>query len=182
MINLLPPTAYKKIVLEYWVRVITIGLLFIGTALIFAIVALVPAYFLIDVQIKSIETNVSQSSEKVATYDVSASELEIATANAQLLTNVTVTPFTEYQNTIERLTGNSITVSALRFNRSDKKPATITIDGVATNRQTLATFRDALDAEVEFIKVDLPISNLIKDKDIPFSIQVQTSSSSLQTP
>ncbi len=181
MINLIPPAAHKKIVIEYWVRVITVGLFMVGTALAVSVVTMLPSYFLINVQKQAIVSVVSESSQKVASYDVSASELEIATKYAELLLQVPDALFTDYQKTIEQLAGGNISITSLRFSGGDKKPGTIAIDGMATNRQALSGFRDALDARDEFVRVDLPISNLIKDKDISFSIQVQTATSTAKS-
>ena len=181
MINLIPPAAYRQIVREYWARVITVGLFLLGSAFAVALVTLIPSYYLISIQMHVVENVVSESTEKLATYDVSESELTVATERAQLLAGGGAVPFTEYQTTIERLAGSQVHVTSVSFTRGLSKLGTVSISGTAKNRQGLASFRDALEAEKDFIRVDLPISNLIKDQDIPFTIQIVTPTSTAIT-
>ena len=48
---------------------------------------------------------------------------------------------------------------------------TLSVNGVAQDRQTLITFENRLNASKYFSNVTLPISNLAKDKDIDFQIK-----------
>ena len=48
----------------------------------------------------------------------------------------------------------------------------VNITGTATDRQSLASFRDRMLAHPLISEVNLPISNLATDKDIQFSITV----------
>jgi hypothetical protein len=178
MINLLPPAAYKKIVREYYLRVVTVALFLLGTTCLLGVVSLSPSYILTSVQMSALKDGVMHSSEKVASYDTSVAELKKANEYALKLQGNGVTLFTDYQQSIENESGSDITVTAMRFARPDSnKPATISIDGTARDRQSLATFRDTLAARADFARVDLPISNLIKEKDISFSIQITTATS-----
>lgn len=47
----------------------------------------------------------------------------------------------------------------------------LSVDGVAQDRQTLITFENHLNTSGHFSKINLPISNLAKDKDIDFQIK-----------
>jgi len=48
---------------------------------------------------------------------------------------------------------------------------TLSVNGVAQDRQTLITFENRLNDSGHFSEVTLPISNLAKDKDIDFQIK-----------
>lgn len=50
----------------------------------------------------------------------------------------------------------------------------LSVGGVATDRQTLLMFERRLNASGYFSEVTLPISNLVKDKDIDFQIKFPT--------
>ncbi len=178
MINLIPPAAYKQIVREYWARVVTVGFFLVGSAFAVASITLFPPYFLISIQMHVVENVVSESSEKIASYDTSEKELAVASQYAQLLNSGESTSFTQYQDIIERIAGTGVVISSLTFNRNSVlNTGAISVGGVAKNRQVLATFRDELEAQDDFGQVDLPISNLIKDQQIPFMIQIVISSS-----
>lgn len=49
---------------------------------------------------------------------------------------------------------------------------TIKLSGVAPDRQTLLDFLNALRQEPTFSAIDSPITNLIKNREIPFNIQL----------
>ena len=46
------------------------------------------------------------------------------------------------------------------------------ISGIATNREVLLSFGKALEYDISFSKVDLPISNFVKGKNISFRLTV----------
>lgn len=53
------------------------------------------------------------------------------------------------------------------------KPAEITASGVADTRDTLLSFVNTLNAREVFSSVDLPISNFVKDRDLPFTLRME---------
>ena len=57
-------------------------------------------------------------------------------------------------------------------NERDPEPATITLIGIATDRESLRSFGRLMEARTEFSTVDLPVSNFAKEKDIEFSMLV----------
>ena len=61
-----------------------------------------------------------------------------------------------------------------------KDKITLSVGGVARDRQTLITFEDSINASGNFAEVTLPISNLAQDKDIDFQIKLGIASSSPQ--
>ena len=62
-----------------------------------------------------------------------------------------------------------------------KDKITISVNGVATDRQTLVVFEDRINVSGGFSEVNLPISNLAQDKDIDFQIKLGVSSSTPRT-
>ena len=48
----------------------------------------------------------------------------------------------------------------------------IHVKGTAHTRETLAQFRDILEASLMFEKVEIPITDLVRDVDLPFAIKV----------
>ncbi len=172
MINLLPPSAFKATVREYRYRVLAVWLYLLGTATLIGTVTLVPPYLLVGAQINVLETSVTSASDKVAQYDDAAKQLTETTDRAELLRSNAPANFTAYKETIEGLVEAGVTVSALTFIRNGTSSVTVAVKGEASNRQTLAGFRDRLESDPSFARVDLPVSHLIKDADIPFSLQI----------
>lgn len=177
MINLIPPAARRSVMREYWFRAISVWLLLCGTGCIIIAVLLFPTYILIRMQVNQIDANMTASSDKVATFDVSSAELTLANTRAQVLTSISSsTPFSTYVDTIETLSGGEVTISQMVFARP-QTGGTIKLSGTAKTRQALAQFRDALEAETAFDAVDLPISNLIKERDLLFFMDITLATS-----
>lgn len=172
MINLIPPTAKRNITYTYWMRVITIWLFLLGTLSIMLTLLFLPTYVEIGNQVAALKQDVASSSAKTSSYDVSAAALLQANQQAQLVVDMpTTTTFFEYLSRLEQLAGVDVQIDTLQFDRHNPV-GTIQVSGVAHTRQGLADFRDAVVADPKFLKADLPISSLIKERDLPFSMHI----------
>ena len=67
--------------------------------------------------------------------------------------------------------GNGISINSLTVMR-DEKNGTIRVEGIASTRESLVNFSRSLQGEPSFASVDLPVSSLAKNRDIPFSIGI----------
>ena len=173
MINLIPPTAKKGIRLEYWLRVVTTWFALLTGALIASIAVMAPAYVLINLQIGSSAESSAAASQKIAGYESVANELNRSNIEAKAVIDTTAyVPISEYISIIRKLEGPDITISDIQIGRSKDSFSPIQVKGEAVDRQSLAQFRDSLLAEPTVASVDLPISNLAKDKDIQFNLSV----------
>jgi hypothetical protein len=177
MINLIPPSAKKSIAFEYWKRVIAVWLGLFSTAFIILSVFLLPTHIALRSEIAYLEETVSAGVDRVSTYDISATELITASTQARLLieNQATNTP-SDLIATLSLYAGNNVTLNNFQFAKLTTVPA-ITVTGLANTRQDLALFRDTIAADERFAIVDLPISNLIKDKDLLFSMEITLATS-----
>jgi len=171
MINLIPPTAKKNIVAEYWVRVTSTWLYLWSFTLVCCAAIIFPAYILISSQVAVYEDSAAQASAKVADYQLATRALVQSSQQASSIVNESrVEVFSTYLDLFENLQGSSITVSTVNIRRSPVGIEPVLISGVAADRQALASYRDRLLAQPVVSEVDLPISNLAQDKDIRFSL------------
>lgn len=172
MINLIPPAAKKIMVREYWTRVLTVWVMLGGTACLIVTLLLLPTYLLLSIKTSVIKEQAAAATQKVASYDVSATELQTANRQAQILLKDTTTlSYSGLVAEFETIAGEGVSINDFRFLQSSTL-GTISLSGVATTREDLANFRDRLESDVRFAKVDLPISNLIKDRDLLFSMSL----------
>lgn len=177
MINLIPPTARRSVTIEYWLRAIAVWLLLLGTSCLILAILLFPTYILIRMQVSLLGTNLTASSDKIATFDVSSAELTLANNRARILTSVTsTTPFSVYMDTVNQLAGGEVEITQMTFSRPESE-GKIKLTGIAKNRQALAQFRDQLEANSAFANVNLPISNLIKERDLLFVMDINLATS-----
>lgn len=173
MINLIPPLAKKKIVTEYWVRVVSVWFIVLGIALFVVVLSLLPVYVLVTSQVKAYESSANEAVAKVAEYDFSASSLAQANVQSQMLMDLKKTKnFSELIDNFNSLQGDLITIDDFEFKRTGLKLDSVQLNGEAKSRKALAEFRDKLMALPEVKDVHLPIANLAKDKDIKFSLSV----------
>lgn len=179
MINLIPQSAKKKLLLEYWVRTLSVWGVLWASALILGAVALLPAFVLIGQQVDIYAASAASASEKVAEYQDVTDQLRTANVQAREAINTLRLPqFSTFITAIKALQGTEIVINSIEMKRGETVDvlAPFLITGVANNRQSLAAFRDRLLAESWVESVDLPISNLAQGEDISFSITVTLTS------
>jgi hypothetical protein len=175
MINLIPSSAKRSLAKEYWLRVISVwffvwsGVLFMGT------IALLPAYVLISTQVEVYKQSAEEAIKKVAVFENVSVALVQASQEAKIIIDEKSLPrLSSYVKRIEGLRGEGVVVNEIRLVRAEEGVAPIVIQGVAQDRQTLASFRDRLQADPLVKDVELPISNLAQDRDVLFTLTITT--------
>jgi len=174
MINLIPPAAKKKIVIEYWTRVLTVWLATAAAVLMIASVFLLPSYVLLHTQIAIYAEGSEQRLVEVTEYNTSVAELISASNQARLwLDQKNYTDLLPVINLIENIANPSIRLESYHLERSDTNQLEpIIITGRASTREALADFRESLLSHADIETAVLPLSNLVRDRDISFSITV----------
>lgn len=177
MFNLLPFSQKREIKREYRRRIIVVALLHMIVAEVILIALLVPALILarsrevefkaqlehlnvltLEEQKGSFSTFLKETTEKLAEL---SPEKNVARSSDAVLLVARVRTEGVRINTIGYQAANTFKGGALR------------VDGKATSRDALLSFRKALEQQSHlFTKVDLPISNFALEKDIPFSIGI----------
>lgn len=176
MINLVPISAKKKLLKEYWVRVLSVWGMLWASALLLGVVALLPAYVIIGMQVNLYQDSADSASEKIASFETVSRELLVANRQSKDILDTAQLPlFSTYLGNIEALEGEAITMNNISMQRTETGGfGEIGIKGVAADRQSLAALRDTLLAETWIEAVDLPLANLAQDRDISFTITVTT--------
>jgi len=173
MINLIPTKARKEVVKEYWVRVVTVWLFILSVFGAAVSLFLSPVYVLVTSQVNIYESSAVEKSEKVAEYDLSAPSLAVASRQAQMIVSLrNKFSFSEMVDILESMKGEGVSLNNFDFRRSDLEIGSVKVQGKALTRQDLIDFRDLLLSHPKIKDIYLPISNLAKDKDIPFSISI----------
>jgi hypothetical protein len=178
MINLIPPDARSRIVTEYWVRVVTAWLFLLAIAATVVGALLLPAYVLVTSQVNLSTTEADVARARVGEHGVTTKVLDAASEEARLIVTSAEDPhLTQVVETIESIIPAGVEATAYTITRQAGGVAPVTLRGIASTRTTLATFRDALLANPQIARVDLPISNFAKDRDISFTVTITVSSS-----
>ena len=173
MINLIPQKAKKSILIEYWVRVISVWCTSWAIALFAGASILLPAYVLIDSQVEVYEQSAAEATQKVADYDNVSKDLVRASQQARVvITEGDLPIFSDYIKLFAELQGPDIQTSKVELTREAEGIGPVEMVGVAKDRQALSSFRDRLLANEQVLEVDFPISNLASKTDIDFTITV----------
>ncbi len=181
MINLLPQSARRRIVIEYWVRVVSVW--FFAISLVCSLVALLlmPTFVLVFGQANAYREGAAEAAEELAAFDLSSAELQEANRSAAtLVREYKLQTFSMLLEEIDSTADEAIRITEYTGQRTDEgNIESIKINGLADSRQSLAAFRDRLEALTEVASVDLPLSNLAKDSNIPFSLAIGLNTESL---
>lgn len=181
MINLIPAHARKQVKIEYWVRVVSVWLLLLTFAVVITAALMVPSLALIRSQLLASGGMYQSVSERNDVYTHLETEVSSANTIAQKLVSLdNETLFSNLIAELQGLMGVHVQIQSISFARTEGKIESITISGDASSRAALVQFRDSIESHRFFDSAELPLSNLAKDKDVPFSITIVTSNALYQ--
>lgn len=176
MINLIPPEAKKTVKYEYWIRVFTVwGFLLSGVCII-AILLLVPSYVLVESEFEALDHEVMRKSGSEETYTAAEEQVSIANRVArQLDVSEPRTSASEVLAAINNLERSGIDLRTYEISRVDGSIQTVQIVGNAVTREALIDFKEELERSPLFESAAVPISDLARESDLPFSIIISIS-------
>jgi hypothetical protein len=175
MINLVPKKAKKRVVVEYWSRVAIVWGATWSLGLLVCVVALLPTFVLINIQVTEQEFSANQAVERIDGFQQASQQLIQASQQAKLILDESSVPvFSDYLTLVEGLQGSSIELTNIGIGRAEDgiSLGQSQLRGVAVDRRSLADFRNRLLVQESIETVELPISNLALDREIPFDITV----------
>lgn len=173
MTNLLPPRAKKQIVLEYWVRMISMWLVVWSVSMLVGSLTLYPTYRLIGDSSQNYAQSVADATERTSAYNEISTMLERATRQAQAIIVADRAPsLSNISSDIKKESRLGVTLESLQLSRTDTGISDVQVAGEAVDRQSLAMFKNRLE-QLEYVSsVELPIANLAENKDINFTLTV----------
>ena len=178
MANLIPPDAKKVVRKEYWYRTLSVWLFLISLPLLVFSTLLVPTYILFSSQIRALlleEQYMQMNNSEM--YKSAVSTIQEANMVAQQLEDTQDTlPSSEILNAIEAAQSSTISLSRFTYQRSGNTIHTIMLGGTATDRASLASFKEVLERNPLFVQAEVPVSDLAKDRDLPFTIEISVAS------
>lgn len=172
--NLLPPERAAFLKRDYFVRLATVFILLLSGVVIGSGALLVPSYLYLNHEIAMRQSRLAELDASLARANGTQSKAELAdlTATATYLARLaTTTEATAAFRGVLSLARPGITLSGLTYSPPVRgNDGKMTLTGMASTRETLRTYNDALSALPYVSSVDLPISAYAKERDIPFMI------------
>lgn len=173
MFNLLPESMKEKAKRDYKFRRLLVTLSLVIFLQCSFLIFLFPSWIVSTYKEKEIVSQVANIGKSQSITESNSALSIIKSTNKKLdslnieLEYPRVTPFINV--VLSKKTG-AIYITGFSFITTDKKTGTLELSGVSTTRESLVSFVKRLKESGVFKAVDLPISNLAKDKNINFSI------------
>jgi hypothetical protein len=172
MINLIPPAGHTALRKEYRMRIgATYCILFAAVAIVLT-VALIPTYVLVRAQTNGVVAH-EGTGEKDA--DIAKIEDEVARSQAIIaeLKKIPEAPdMSEIIHEIEKSAPAGISFKNFTLGHDKNAIGPIQVQGTAERREDLIAFKQALEAHVLFESASVPIADLARERDVPFSMTV----------
>lgn len=177
MINLIPIEDRKKMAKDFYFRFFAVFFVMLGFSVFIASVAVLPSYFFSLV--KKSSTNAKLEMQKKELMPLLDQETLAVIENLKdklsLIENAELNKFEVSQKVINEIISKKmpdINVNRIFYENDPIKKKFVSINGIAPSREVLLLFRQALEENTAFSKVDLPISNFIKGSNIEFHLDL----------
>ena len=175
MINFLPPEAKTLVKHEYRIRLASVWALLLAVVAATGAGLLVPSYVLLGRQIEALLLSDAgiRDESKVEAYKASRQDLVKAQALAAQLAVPRRHPAgSDVLRQVQDARSRSITISNFAYTYSDAGVELLRVDGVAATREALTQFSATLERNPLFLRADVPVSSLVAERDLPFTITI----------
>ncbi len=176
--TLLPDEEIKELRKEYRVRLFIISIFFISLAIVVGILSLFPAYMMAyspESWALTRSDEVQVNKQVVSTED---KQKELASSQQAIAKLTAGEDNTSYSGIIQDVLSHrssGIFITSFEISRVAGTSTTpdILVSGKANSREALIAFKKKLENDAKFKKVELPVSDLAKSKDIKFSLKIK---------
>jgi multidrug efflux pump subunit AcrB len=170
MFSLLTTQQKKNLKKQYRFRFLTTFFVLGTLVVLLWIISLIPTYVVLHNERLAVEAQVQEV--KNSTITQNKNELEQLDKYVALLGSFVTSAETVPSNIIRSVTqkaGSEIQIASIVSNRSDDE-LLLTIQGEAETRDALREFIDAIESDERYGEASLPLSNFVKEVEIPFTI------------
>ncbi len=177
--NLLPETERENLKKGLKNRFIIIALFFITASFLVGFIMLLPSYFLtLGNSSENVSVNFSQGTNNKNKAEEILNLPKIINAKLKFFQlNIKDMSIVDYFSKIIDSLPKKVTLNSIYFSREtvDSKgnlKKSILVSGIASDRNSLISFSKNLENSNLFSSVEVPVSSLTRDKNLPFSINL----------
>lgn len=175
MSNLLPTAEKRLLTREYRLRTVIAMLYALGVLAAISVVSLVPALVRTHSLASSAERARALEEKTLEQLGASTVASEFRQASVELAA-LAPTPGdpdpSSLIRTIAVLRPAGVLIQSIAYELKGGAATMLTLGGMASNRDDLLEFVEALKGERTFVAVDLPIGDLARERDVRFSLRV----------
>ena len=172
MVNLLPKTEKKNLKISYYTRIVTVLFILLSSVFFVGGALLVPSYFLSKNTAESSQRYVQALEETVGLRerDGVTDEMRALSEKTRLLREFGTTGYSsELFEEILNVKSSKVIIASIAFSGSGE--VAFSLSGVSEDRASLLSFVGSLKDNQKITGVDIPVSQLAIDEDLPFSIK-----------
>ena len=177
MINLIPNHEKKKKVQDFYFRLGVVSVAALASAALIAVVSILPSYFLAEVE-KNVAFSRLETQKNEPVPDVDQDSLKVMEEierKVKLVETAGKDGYVVSEKVVDQVLlhkMSDIKIHRITYENTPAALKKIGVYGIAPNRERLLLFRRALEDDVTFKSVDLPISNFIKGSNIEFYLNL----------
>ncbi len=175
MFNVLPDILKEEIKKEYTLRLLLVIFLCIIFIQVSFLIFIFPSWIVSSYREKDIVSQIAESNTSPISNNANAVSSVVSSTNLKLNIINTFLKYPEVTPIFNAIVINKtpgITLNQFLYTSVQTDEASISLGGVAVSREALVLFSKTLEQTKIFKTVDLPVSNLAKDKNIEFTINL----------
>ena len=173
MVNVLPPKQKRTLKTNYYVRLFVVACFGASAAVLIGALLLVPSYFASRAQADAFERfrDALEGSVGLKDREFLTSSMAMLEERVRLTEGYSANSFTvDFFESLLSEEVSGISIRNISFNREGTRAA-ISLSGVADSRASLLEFAEVLRTNPQFSDVDLPVSQLVAEEDVGFTVQ-----------
>ena len=182
--TLLPEKEAGALRLEYKIRILIVLLFFVSSAVIVGIISLIPGYVISSIKENELTSKLEELKKSKEARGIDATIVELKQGSdilRQIQQDVKESSFENaIQNTVSaklpKAIFTSIQISSVTETNStstNDSSYEVLIQGKSATRESLLEFKRNIEKNPIFSKVEFPIPDLTKTKDVAFAIKVK---------
>ena len=173
MINLIPIGEKKRIAQNFYWRLFVVFFGMLGFSFIVGALTLLPSYFFSLVKKNAADLRLEMQKQEVMPQVDQETLAAIKDLQSKLavIENAEQNKFSVSEKIVQEIVSKKmpdIKITQISYSVNSTKQRKVNVTGIAPDRERLLLFRQVLEEDPTFTKVDLPISNFVKGSNIEF--------------
>lgn len=176
--NLLPVTEKDILKRGLRLRLFIVANTLFAISFLLSLVMFLPAFFLTSEHLSVAKLSISspKTTDEDTNQDILKLPGEINSKLTFFQVNIGNNGATAILTKIVSKLSDKVKLNSILFTKNQgekgKKGISISVSGIALSRDALVSFGTALKESKSFTSVDVPVSSLTKDKDLPFTMSI----------
>ena len=173
MLNLVTPEYHVILQREYRARTAAVALFLLAGVMVIGIGFLFPSYILSRTARLTAQKEIAVVESGLSNAETSPQAvIEQANKKLVLLSGDTSSSMTELLALVISYKPSGLLLTSFFYTAESTDKGSLQISGVAQSRDDLVVLRRSLERQSRFTNVALPVSNLAKNQDIPFTVSL----------